>query len=205
MRHNKVICVGRNYVEHAKELNNPVPTEPILFLKPSTAVSAFEEPIAVSQSPHAIHYELEVAILIGQELKQANTQQASAAIDGIGLALDLTKRELQQELAKQGKPWEIAKAFDTSCPVSTFIDNNKLDLGQLDFELLIDGEVKQQANTSMMITPILELLCYASQHFTLLPGDLVLTGTPKGVGQLLPGMHIEAKLGDLLAVKGKAI
>ncbi|RTE86921.1 MULTISPECIES: fumarylacetoacetate hydrolase family protein [Gammaproteobacteria] len=194
MNYNKVVCVGRNYAAHAKELNNPIPVEPILFMKPATTLVPLTDPIPVSAIAQPVHYELEVAVLLGKTLKNADEVDASTAIDAVGLALDLTLRELQNELKQRGEPWEKAKAFDGSCPVSAFIPIDNLDLTALKFELKINDEVRQQGDTSDMLIPIVQLIQYASRHFTLNAGDIILTGTPAGVGALNVGDKIEATL-----------
>lgn len=205
MHYNKVICVGRNYAAHATELNNPVPTEPILFLKPASTLVPFEQPIQVTGLKDAIHYEIELAVLIGKTIKNADAVTASNAIDGIGLALDLTLRDVQQKLASEGKPWEIAKSFDNSCPISQFVPIDHLNLGKLEFDLQINGILCQQGHSSQMLTPIIELIEYASQHFTLYAGDVFITGTPAGVGQLHPGDKLTAQLKGLFEVSTQAI
>ncbi|WP_113906323.1 fumarylacetoacetate hydrolase family protein [Aliidiomarina celeris] len=204
MKYSKVVCIGRNYAEHAKELNNPVPSEPLLFIKPADTLVPFEDPIAVGGHSCDVHYELEIAVLIGKKLKNADAVDASTAIDAVGLALDLTLRDLQNQLKAQGHPWEKAKSFDASCPVSAFIPNDNLDLTDLHLALTINGELRQSGHSSQMLTPIVELLQYASRFFTLNPGDVVLTGTPAGVGVLNPGDQLNASLankqGQLLTV-----
>lgn len=183
----KVVCVGRNYLDHIKELNNDVPAEPLLFLKPATSLCSVTEPVVIPTHLGACHNELEVAVLIGQTLTRATPALATAAIAGVGLALDLTLRDVQDKLKSDGHPWERAKAFDKACPVSAFAPANEVaDLQDLTFTLTVNGEVKQQGNTSMMMRDIQSLLVAISEVFTLEPGDIVLTGTPKGVGPLQP-------------------
>lgn len=181
----KVVCVGRNYAEHARELNNPIPSEPLLFIKPATAVVPMAEPVRLPEGRGAVHYETEIALLIGKPLSGAvSAEQAREAIVGVGLALDLTLRELQDELKAKGHPWERAKAFDGACPLSRFVDPAGLDLTELPLALTINGTLRQQGSSSQMITPITALLQHIAQVFTLLPGDVVITGTPAGVGVL---------------------
>ncbi|MFM1605299.1 MAG: fumarylacetoacetate hydrolase family protein [Porticoccaceae bacterium] len=193
----KVVCVGRNYAAHAKELNNPVPTEPVLFIKPSTSLVKLEEPLAIPSHLGECHFEAEMSILIGQSLSNCNHEQASEAIAGIGLALDLTLRELQQELKEKGLPWEKAKSFDGSCPVSGFVPISQgTNLQDQQILLLQNQQIKQNGNTEDMLTSVLALLSYISQFFTLLPGDIVLTGTPAGVGPLKPGDQLSLSLSD---------
>lgn len=206
----KVVCVGRNYAEHAKELGNPVPAEPILFIKPRTALVPMESPVVVPRGQGACHFETELALLIGGELRNAGEAQAAAAIAGLGLALDLTLREVQDALKARGLPWEKAKAFDGACPLSAFVRPGpaaglEQRLAGLRLRLRVNGEIRQDGNTADMLTPVLPLLAYMSRHFTLEPGDVVLTGTPRGVGPLVPGDRLQAILGeDLLTVETEA-
>lgn len=191
----KVVCVGRNYAEHAAELNNPVPDQPLLFMKPATAVVPVTSPIHLPAGQGAVHYEAELAILIGRPLTRADEPTARSAIAGIGLALDLTLRDLQAQLKAKGHPWERAKAFDGACPLSSFVPlQGDDDLEALSFSLSIDGETRQRGHTGDMITPVLALLAHISQTFTLQPGDVVLTGTPAGVGTLHSGQQLALEL-----------
>lgn len=196
----KVVCVGRNYAEHAKELNNPVPTEPLLFIKPSTAITPLAEPIVLRPSRGPVHYETEMALLIGTRLSgEVSEAEARQAIAGVGLALDLTLRELQDQLKAKGHPWERAKAFDGACPLSLFVPIAKVaELDSLGLELQINGQLRQQGNAAQMITPILRLLQQIAEVFTLLPGDVVITGTPAGVGVLQDGDRLQLAMPGLL-------
>jgi 2-keto-4-pentenoate hydratase/2-oxohepta-3-ene-1,7-dioic acid hydratase in catechol pathway len=199
----KVVCVGRNYAEHALELNNPVPETPILFIKPESSVVDLHAPLIIPSSD--CHYETEVAILMGAEISDAPVEFIPEAIAGVGLALDLTRRALQSQLKSNSHPWEIAKSFDGACPISRFIRGDEFsDLNSLSFSLAINGEEKQAGNTSDMLTPILPLISYISRFFTLRPGDVVLTGTPKGVGQLHAGDVLRLQLADMLVVETHA-
>lgn len=197
----KVVCVGRNYAEHARELNNPVPSEPILFIKPSTSLVPLESPFDIPSGRGAVHFETELAVLIGQPLSQADEQTALGAIAGVGVGLDLTLREVQDQLKQKGHPWEKSKAFDGACPVSAFLSPaNVSDLTDVQIRLSVNGQVRQDGNTAQMLTPVLKLLVYISQWFTLQPGDLVMTGTPAGVGPVQPGDELRVELVDLLRV-----
>ena len=196
----KAVCVGRNYAEHAAELDNPVPTEPLLFIKPPSAITELEAGIRLPPVDEPVHYETELALLIGRRLSHANETEADAAITGLGLALDLTLRQTQSRLKKEGHPWEIAKAFDGACPLSRFIPRAGLATGNLQFTLAIDGEPRQSGDTADMIKPIPALVSYMSKHFTLEPGDVVLTGTPAGVGVLASGSELTLTLEDQLTI-----
>ncbi len=198
----KVVCVARNYAEHAAELNNPIPDQPLLFIKPATAAVPLTSPLHLPSGQGEVHYEAELAVLIGRPLRHASESAVREAIAGIGLALDLTLRELQSELKAKGHPWERAKAFDGACPLSTFIPFKQGDdFGKLSFSLSIDGQIRQRGHTGNMITPVLTLIAYASETFSLQPGDVVLTGTPAGVGELHSGQRLELELEGRLHVE----
>ena len=174
----KIVCVGRNYAEHARELNNPIPKQPLLFIKPSTALAALDQPLAIPRDRGECHHELELALLIGQPLSEARAEETLAAIAGYGLALDLTLRELQSQLKEKGQPWERAKAFDGACPVSAFVPAAAVgDWKALRLQLQRNGALQQDGQCRDMLFPIEALLADISQSFTLLPSDIVLTGT----------------------------
>ncbi|MAY39214.1 MULTISPECIES: fumarylacetoacetate hydrolase family protein [Spongiibacter] len=198
----KIVCVGRNYAEHARELNNPIPKQPLLFIKPSTALAALDQPLAIPRDRGECHHELELALLIGQPLSEARAEETLAAIAGYGLALDLTLRELQSQLKEKGQPWERAKAFDGACPVSAFVPAAAVgDWKALRLQLQRNGALQQDGQCRDMLFPIEALLADISQSFTLLPGDIVLTGTPAGVGPLNPGDRLRCELDGLLTVE----
>jgi 2-keto-4-pentenoate hydratase/2-oxohepta-3-ene-1,7-dioic acid hydratase in catechol pathway len=191
----KLVCVGRNYAAHAAELGNPVPEIPLLFMKPASAAVDLGPYIRIPSGRGSVHHELEIAVLIGTELASATPEQARAAIAGIGIGIDLTLRDLQDTLKAKSHPWEVAKAFDGSAPLSAFAPlDPQLDLNSLELRLVVNGRRRQFGSSAQMLTPIIELICYASTHFSLWPGDVVLTGTPQGVGPLLPGDRIVAEL-----------
>ncbi len=196
----KVVCVGRNYAEHARELNNPVPSEPLLFIKPATSVVALADSISLPRGRGAVHYETEIALLIGKPLSGViSAEEASKAIAGVGLALDLTLRELQDQLKSKGHPWERAKAFDGACPLSPFAPIEQAPaLTDLPLQLHINGELRQDGNSAEMITPIIALLQHIAGVFTLLPGDVVITGTPAGVGVLQAGDQLQLSIPGLM-------
>ncbi|SEA12137.1 fumarylacetoacetate hydrolase family protein [Microbulbifer marinus] len=193
----KIVCVGRNYAAHAAELDNPVPEEPLLFIKPATAAVPMDEPIHLPAGRGSCHFEGELALLIGTTLTDANASEVPPAIAGLGLALDLTLRDLQSQLKKDGHPWEKAKGFDGSCPLSPFVKLDWLpDWDKLSYSLWLNDELRQRGKTAHMLTPILDLVAYISSYFTLQPGDVVLTGTPAGVGELLHGDRVAMQLED---------
>lgn len=191
----KVVCVGRNYAEHAKELNNPIPSQPILFMKPTTSVVPMAEPLVIPQDQGSVHHELEIALLIGEPLANAEESDCAQAIVGVGLALDLTLRDVQTKLKEKGHPWERAKAFDGACPVSEFVGADHIqDWNSIALQLIRNGDIQQQGSSAEMLFPILPLVAHISKVFSLQPGDLILTGTPAGVGPLVSGDQLEAKL-----------
>ncbi len=191
----KVVCVGRNYAAHARELGNAVPEAPILFLKPATAIVPLAPAFAIPQDRGECHHETEITILIGKPLQAADEATCRAAIAGVGLGLDLTLRDVQNVLKKNGHPWEVAKAFDGAAPLSPFLAPGAFgDLVDVPFSLAVNGALRQQGHTADMITPVLPLLAFISRIFTLLPGDVVMTGTPEGVAALQPGDVLELAL-----------
>ncbi len=191
----KVVCIGRNYLEHIRELGNPMPTTPVLFMKPATALADLDQPLALPAEGGVCHHEVELAVLIGRELRRASPDVAREAVAGYGIALDLTLRELQNQLKAAGQPWELAKAFDGACPLSRFLKPEELaDPQDTDLSLTVNGQVRQQGSTRMMMMGIFHLIAYISGRFTLLPGDVVLTGTPEGVGPLGAGDHLTLTL-----------
>lgn len=183
----KIVCVGRNYAAHARELGNEVPEAPILFLKPSTAMAPLAEAFSIPAGRGECHHETEITLLIGKRLHHASEAECHAGIAGIGLGLDLTLRDLQNELKKKGHPWEVAKAFDGAAPLSGFLRPDGFVLDDIHFSLSVNGETRQRGHSADMITPILPLLAYISRIFTLEPGDVVMTGTPEGVAALRTG------------------
>ena len=184
----KAVCVGRNYAAHAKELGNVVPQTPILFLKPSTAIVSLSPDFTIPNDRGSCHYETEIAVLIGKTVSNLRVEEVPQAIVGYGLALDLTLRDVQNQLKAQGYPWEVAKAFDGACPLSPFVKPELVaDIKHTEFSLMVNGELRQHGFSHDMITPVYELIAYISQIFTLQAGDIVLTGTPEGVAVLQRG------------------
>lgn len=200
----KCVCVGRNYADHAAELNNPVPSVPLLFIKPADAAVPMAAQISIPLHRGSVHHELEIAILIQHRLQNATEADVEAAIAGVGLALDLTLRDVQDQLKKQGHPWEAAKAFDGASPLSDFIGiEHIVDLENIGFSLKRNGKIQQQSNSKQMLFPIIPLISYMSSMFTLNPGDVILTGTPAGVGELVVGDELELEISQQLSVKTK--
>jgi len=200
----KVVCVGRNYLDHIQELNNEVPEQPLLFIKPNTALCDVQQPIAIPKGKGSCHNELEIAILIGKQLTDCDDDTAKRGIHGVGLGLDLTLREVQDALKAKGQPWERAKGFDASCPISPFVPIDKVAIERnIEFSLSVNNKVRQQGNSANMMHNISSLIVDISKNFTLLPGDIVLTGTPKGVGPLQDGDELSLVLKGHLSIKTK--
>ncbi len=191
----KIVCIGRNYREHAKELGNDVPTEPLFFLKPSTSIVREGDPIVLPRQSERVEFEGEIGIVIGTRLKNASESEAVAAVSGVVAVNDVTARDLQ----KKDSQWTRAKGFDTFCPVGE-VAKGQHDLGNLVVVTRVNGEVRQRANTSEMVFSIPMLLSYVSHVMTLEPGDLVATGTPAGVGPLKAGDVVEVEIVGLSRV-----
>lgn len=197
----KVVCVGRNYLMHIKELNNDIPAEPLLFMKPASALCSLSQPVVIPRGLGPCHNELEVSVLIETPLSRASISEAEKAIWGVGLGLDLTLRDVQQKLKEQGQPWERAKAFDLSCPMSQFVSISNIEaLSDLTFSLKVNDELRQQGNTGEMMTPLLKLVADISHTFSLLPGDIVMTGTPNGVAGLSISDQLKVELQGHISV-----
>lgn len=193
----KVVCVGSNYAKHIKEMGSATPTEPVIFIKPETALCDLRQPLSIPADFGEVHHEVELAVLIGSTLKQASEAHVAKAIAGYGVALDLTLRDVQAGLKKAGQPWEKSKGFDNSCPLSGFIPVSEFqgDVQNIDLKLVVNGEVRQDGNTADMIHKILPLIAFMSRYFTLRAGDVILTGTPEGVGPMKAGDMLEVSLG----------
>lgn len=192
----KVVCVGSNYAKHIKEMGSVTPAESVIFIKPETALCDIRQPLSIPKDLGAVHHEVELAVLIGSPLKHATEDDVIKAIVGYGVALDLTLRDVQAGCKKAGQPWEKAKAFDNSCPISGFIPASEFgaDPQNTELKLVVNGEVRQHGNTQDMIHKIIPLISYMSRFFTLRAGDIVLTGTPEGVGPMVSGDKLEVML-----------
>lgn len=198
IRAGKIICVGRNYIEHIQEMEAERTKEPVLFLKPSTSILYESEPIVLPGFSKNVHHEVELALLVGAGGKNISAQSWKSHISGAGIALDLTLRDLQKTAKEKGLPWDVSKGFDGSCPLSAFKPLQQTgELDDLRIELKIDGQSRQNGNTSQMIFPPARLIEYISGIFTLEPGDIILTGTPSGVGPLASGNTITASIQNI--------
>lgn len=186
----KVICIGRNYVDHIKELNNEKPDRPVIFMKPDTSILRDNAPFYYPSFTEEIHHEVELLVKIKKEGKAVEKEFAHKYYDQIGLGIDLTARDLQSVFKEKGLPWDLAKGFNGSAPISEFLDKESFDLSNLHFKLLKNGDVVQEGNSSLMLYSIDEIISYVSKFITLKTGDIIFTGTPKGVGPI--------KIGDRL-------
>ncbi len=192
----KAVCVGRNYAEHAKELNNAVPTEPLLFIKPGSAVVALEGGFTIPADRGGVHYEAEIVVLIGKPLsKNPSREEVLDAISGFAPGLDLTLRDLQTKLRDKGYPWEEAKSFDGAAVLAPFVSADTFaDLTDIGIRLTINGEVRQDGNSRDMLNPIVPVIQHMASCFSLQAGDVIMTGTPAGVGPLQAGDELIIEL-----------
>ncbi|WP_306534155.1 fumarylacetoacetate hydrolase family protein [Geobacter sp.] len=191
----KILCIGRNYVEHIRELGNETPDTPVIFMKPATSVIEDGGTIVIPPYSKECHHEAELAILIGTTGKDIPAERALEHVAGYGVAIDLTLRDVQAELKKKGLPWEIAKGFDTACPLSPFVPADRItDPQNLRILLTVNGKTRQDGSTSLMIHTVREIISYLSGIFTLEPGDIILTGTPAGVSAIVPGDELVAEI-----------
>ncbi len=195
----KIICIGRNYAEHAKEMKSEVPTEPVFFMKPDTALLKDGEPFYYPEFTKDLHHEIEVVIKINKVGKHIDAQFAHKYYDEIGLGIDFTARDLQAQCKAKGLPWEKAKAFDASAPLGKFVSKSQLgNLNDINFELKINGVSRQVGNTKDLLFTFDQMIAYVSQFVTLKVGDLIYTGTPEGVGPVAIGDQLQGYLnGDL--------
>jgi 2-keto-4-pentenoate hydratase/2-oxohepta-3-ene-1,7-dioic acid hydratase in catechol pathway len=193
----KIICIGRNYAAHIEELKNEKPGQPVVFLKPDTALLKGGAPFYYPDFSTNIHHEIELVLKISKEGKYIQPQFAHRYFDEIGLGIDFTARDLQDQCKAKGLPWEIAKAFNGSAPIGDFKSVTEFsDLKNIDFHLEINGEVKQKGNTSLMLFDFATIISYVSQFFMLKKGDLIYTGTPSGVGPVQTGDQLIGFIGN---------
>jgi len=193
----KIICIGRNYAAHARELKNEVPDKPIIFLKPDTALLKDNKPFFIPEWATEIHYETEVVYKISKNGKYIAEEFASNYFNEISLGIDFTERNLQNELKAKGLPWELSKSFDGSAVISHFIKSSEIEnLKDIQFRLEKNGEIVQNAHTTEMIFPIEKIISFVSQYITLRAGDLIYTGTPQGVGPVKKGDQLTGFIGN---------
>jgi acylpyruvate hydrolase len=193
----KIICLGQNYAEHAKEMKLDVPASPVFFLKPPSAIIHQGEQIVIPSISNDVHHEVELTVLIGKRGKNISHESALQYVAGYGVGLDMTMRDVQLEAKKKGLPWSLAKGFDTSAPLSEFIPAALVgDPMSLSIQLKINGKVKQSSSTSKLIFPVDTIIAYISQFMTLERGDVIYTGTPEGVSRVDHGGTLEAVMQD---------
>lgn len=193
----KIICIARNYADHAKELNNEIPKNPVFFIKPDTALLQKERDFYIPEFSQNIHYEVEIVLKISKAGKYIQSEFAKNYFEQLSLGIDFTARDLQNQLKEKRHPWEIAKAFDGAAVVGEFHSKNNFDIENLDFRLEKNGETVQQGNSKQMIHDFSNIIAETSKYFTLKTGDLIMTGTPAGVGQVKEGDVLTGWIGDL--------
>jgi 2-keto-4-pentenoate hydratase/2-oxohepta-3-ene-1,7-dioic acid hydratase in catechol pathway len=193
----KIIAIGRNYINHAKELNNPVPEAPVFFLKPETALLQKNRPFYHPEFSNDIHYEAEIVVRINKIGKYIEEKFAHRYYNEVGIGIDFTARDLQQQQKEKGLPWEIAKAFDHSAPISPMQNLSKYrDIQDINFSLKLNDKIVQEGNTKDMLFSVDKVIAYVSQFVSLKIGDLIYTGTPAGVGKVSIGDHLQAFIED---------
>lgn len=193
----KIICIGRNYADHIKELNNEKPSDPVIFLKPDTAIVLKNQPFFIPDFSNDVHHEVEILVKIKKIGKHINRKFAHKYYDEIGLGIDFTARDLQQQLKEKGLPWEKAKAFDGSAVVGKFLPKTQFEnIDTINFSLQKDGVLVQEGNTALQLYKIDEIIEYISKYFTLKIGDIIFTGTPSGVGRVSPNETLRGYIED---------
>lgn len=198
----KIICIGRNYAAHAAELRHELPKVPVFFLKPDTALVKSNRPVYIPDFTSELHYELELVVRICKVGKYIQEKFAHTYWDAVALGIDLTARDLQRQQSEKGLPWEIAKSFDNSAPISAFFPKTQLtNCNAINFHLDLNGKTVQQGNSANMIFSVDQIIAYVSRFFTLKHGDLIFTGTPEGVGPLAMGDVMEAYLEEEKVLK----
>lgn len=191
----KLICIGRNYAEHIRELSNEKPADPVVFIKPDSAVLPKEQDFYIPEFTQDVHYEVEVLVKIKKVGKHIDARFAHKYYDEVSLGIDFTARDLQSRLKEKGLPWEKAKGFDGAAVIGQWVPKSRFeDINKLSFDLSLNGEMVQQGNTSDMLWGIDDLISYVSRFFTLKKGDILFTGTPAGVGRVSPNDYLSGRL-----------
>lgn len=189
----KLLCIGRNYADHAEEMNRDVPDEPMVFLKPPSALIRTEESVRLPSQSRDVHHEVELVAVVGKEGKNIAQEEALDHVAAFAVGLDMTARDLQSEAKERRHPWSVAKGFDTFAPLGPLTSaSESADSQDLTLQLSVNGETRQEASTQRLIFPVRELVAYCSRIFTLSPGDLLYTGTPSGVGPVEDGDKLRA-------------
>lgn len=188
----RIFCIGRNYAEHVKEMGTPKPAEPVVFMKPATSLVPEGQPLVLPQGKGSVHHEMELVVAIGREGAEISVEQAMDYVAGVTLGIDFTLRDLQSKLKQAGQPWERSKSFDGSAPLGKFTAwSGQTDIQNIEMRCTVNGSLRQHGNTRDMLFSVAEIIAFLSHHWRLLPGDLIYTGTPAGVGPLQSGDHIE--------------
>lgn len=191
----KILCIGRNYLEHIRELGNELPSVPVVFMKPASSVIYDGDTVLIPEYAQECHFEAELAVLIGEGGRNIPEERALSVVAGYGVAIDMTLRDVQERLKQKGLPWDIAKGFDTACPLSTFVPAAAVaDPQNLIIRLLQNGAERQNGSTALMINNVAKLISYLSTVFTLEEGDIILTGTPAGTAATVAGDRLEASV-----------
>ncbi|MGM0589705.1 MAG: fumarylacetoacetate hydrolase family protein [Bacteroidota bacterium] len=192
-----IYCIGRNYAKHAEELNNAVPDEPVVFIKPDSSITYDKAAIVLPEKSSNVHHEVELVVAIGREGKHISTDHALSYVAGYGIGIDVTARDIQQRAKDRSHPWAVAKGFDTFAPISSFVSADSVaDPQTLELKLTVNDQIRQHGFTKDMLFPVAETIAYLSSIFTLQPGDLIFTGTPEGVSAIQEGDRILAELID---------
>jgi 2-keto-4-pentenoate hydratase/2-oxohepta-3-ene-1,7-dioic acid hydratase in catechol pathway len=193
----KIICIGRNYAAHAAELNNEIPAEPVIFLKPPSSLVDTGGQVVLPPQSNDVHHEVELVVEIGETCKDVGEDRALGVIRSCAVGLDMTARDLQSKAKEKRLPWAVAKGFDTFSPVGPMVSAKGVDMSDLAITLTVNGTVRQRGHTSLMLFPVPKLITYCSSIFTLEAGDLIFTGTPKGVGPVHHGDRLEGRIAGL--------
>ena len=201
----KVLCVGQNYAKHVRELGGTAPESPVWFWKPDSAIVADGEAIVLPSGVGAVHHEVELAVRIGREARRIATKDAARHLDALTVANDVTARDLQTAAKKAGRPWAQAKGYDSFLPLGAWVPLANRDLQTLRLRASVNGQLRQDGATKDMTWPVAELVALASQWTTLRPGDVLLTGTPDGVGPLVAGDKVEAEVVGVAKVRNPVV
>ena len=193
----KIVCIGRNYAAHARELNNEIPGSPVVFLKPTSSLVGSGGVVILPPQSSDVHHEVELVVEIGTTCRNISEETALSVVRSYAVGLDMTARDLQTVAKEKRLPWTVAKGFDTFCPIGPLASADDIDPSNLEIRLTINGEVRQQGSTSLMLFPVPRLVTYCSSVFTLNEGDLIYTGTPKGVGPVFDGDRLTATISGL--------
>lgn len=198
----KIVCLARTYRKHAEEMGSTVPDEPLIFLKPASSVIFDRQSVIIPKRAKEIHHEVELGVVIGKRGRKIPVERAGEHILAYLLGLDITARDIQHDAKRKGLPWTTAKGFDTFCPISNAVMKERVEnANSLDMELKVNGVTRQSSNTGNMVYTVEEIVSFVSEIMTLEQGDLILTGTPEGVGRIKAGDIIEASLGSICSLK----